>query len=234
MKRKTGISLLFWLISTQAWCVCRVPQPRMVCAEYSQSKAVVLAKLVGVTSVPKDDPDYFIYKLSVVRTLRGQAPQSIKLYEGNDSGRATFDWKLNKKYLLFLIQPNPATHNDWTIDGCGNSAPFAKADAVLRQLQGNPSARKDGIIAGMVGTDSWTKGVPGVTVRISGVHQTLEVKTDDNGRFSQVVPVGTYKITAVKNGTVIGAEPFSHENPEHVVIDSADVHRCNLLIHTNK
>lgn len=219
MKRELTILLIALLISSSAWCVCRVPQPRLVCAEYSQSKAVVIAKLVGITRVPKNDPDYSIYKLAVVRRLRGQVPQTFELYEGNDSGRATFDWNLKEKYLLFLEQGNnPATHGDWIVDGCGNSAPLANARATLRQIQHMSSMGKRGAISGMVSTDSWTTGVPGAAIGISGDHRTFEMKTDANGRFSQAVPVGVYTINASKNGKPIAAEPFGYEDPRHVVI----------------
>jgi hypothetical protein len=218
VKRKVTISLLFFLISSCAWCVCQVPRPRLVCAEYSQSEAVVIAKLISVTSDSKKYPSYFIYRLIVVKRLRGQAPQTFDLYEGNDSGRATFDWNQNGKYLLFLEQGSSVSHGDWIVDGCGNSAPLANASTTLQQIQHMSSVSMRGTISGMVGTDSWTTGLPGVTIRVSGNHRTFETETNANGRFSQVVPVGTYTITAKKNGESVAAEPFSYENPAHAVI----------------
>lgn len=218
MKKKLAISLLFFSFSSSAWCVCQVPRPRLVCAEYSQSKAVVIAKLIGVTSDSKEYPSYFVYKFAVVKRLRGRVPYSFELYEGNDSGRASFNWRLNKQYLLFLIQADPSTHYQWTIDGCGNSAPLSDAGATLRQIAHISSTDQDGVITGFVSTDSWTTGVPGATLAISGDRRTFETKTDANGRFSKVVPVGTYSITATKNGKPIPIEPFTYENPAHVVI----------------
>lgn len=189
----------------------------MVCAEYSQSKAVVIAKLISTTSDSKDYPSYFIYKFAVMRRLRGQAPQTFDLYEGNDSGRARFEWRLNEQYLLFLIQPDPSTHQ-WTIDGCDNSAPMPDAGATLRQIAHISSVDKAGTITGYVSTGSWITAVPDAVVKISGDGQVFDTKTDVNGKFSQVVPVGTYIVTVSKNGMPIEIEPLTYENPAHVVI----------------
>lgn len=216
--RKLAISLISCFVSSTAWCVCSVPQPRLVCAEYSQSKAVVIAKLIGSTSDSEDYPSYFIYRFAIVRRLRGQVPQTFDLYEGNDSGRASFEWKVNEQYLLFLIQPEPSTRNQWLIDGCGNSAPLIKASSVLTKIQAISREQKKGVISGMVGTDSWTTGVPGAVVKISGSDYDSETKTNAKGRFIQKVPVGIYTVTAAKDGTPISAEPFSYENPARVVI----------------
>lgn len=217
MKRALGI-FMFCLMSSLAWCVCQVPQPRMVCAEYFQSKAVVIAKLVGIISVPQDYPDHFLYKLVVIRQLRGQVSQTFEVYEGNDSGRASFDWKLDHKYLLFLYPGNAMEKDDWIIDGCGNSTPLADADAVLRKIQVLSPLQKNGLITGMVGTDIRTDGVPGVTIKISSAHHAFIVKTDAEGKFGRIVPVGTYQVTATKDETEIPPEPFSYEDPSHVVI----------------
>lgn len=218
MMRHAAFFILFCSIPISAWCVCNVPQPRMVCAEYFQSQAVVVAKLVGIKSVPQKWPDYFIYKLVTIRRLRGDVPQTFELFEGNDSGRAPFDWKVNEQYLLFLDQATPVTHNLLSIDGCGNSSPLADAANTFRKIRALSEFGDKGLISGMVGTDSWTTGVPGVAITISGDHHTFLVKTNAQGKFSEIVPVGVYQLTAMKDGINVLAEPFSYENPSHVVI----------------
>ena len=76
---------------------CNLPSPRLVCAEYFASKVVVEATLIKVSSVhSKDDPDDVlarVYTLKANRLIRGHLSDVFKVYEGNDSGRATFDWK---------------------------------------------------------------------------------------------------------------------------------------------
>lgn len=218
MKRKLIFPLIVLLISPCAWCVCQVPQPRLVCAEYSQSKAVVIAKLISATSDSKKYPSYFLYRLVVVKRLRGQVSQTFELYEGNDSGRPGFIWKLNEQYLLFLIRPDPPTLSQWTVDGCGNSAPIVDAGATLRQIAHISSADKTGTITGYVSTDSWSTAVPDAAVKISGNGRVFDTKTDVNGKFSQVVPIGIYTVSASKNGMPMEKELFTYENPADVVI----------------
>jgi hypothetical protein len=75
---------------------CRVPQPRLVCAEYFDSQLVVEATLIQTRELhAKEDPETvlaYVYTLRVNQTLRGKLDRTINVYEGNDSGRATFDW----------------------------------------------------------------------------------------------------------------------------------------------
>ena len=216
--KRAAFFVLFCSIPISAWCVCNVPQPRMVCAEYFQSQAVVVAKLVGIKSVPQKWPDHFIYKLVTIRRLRGDVPQIFELFEGNDSGRAPFDWKLDEQYLLFLNRPTSSTYNLPSIDGCGNSSPLAGAAVAFKKIRALSEFGDRGLISGMVGTDSWTTGVPGVAITISGNHRTFLVNTNAHGKFIKTVPVGVYQVTAMKNGINVLAEPFSYENPSHVVI----------------
>lgn len=216
--KKLAILLLSCLITSTAWCVCQVPQPRLICAEYTQSNAVVIAKLVGAASDSKEFPSYHVYKLDVIRRLRGEVPKTFEVFEGNDSGRAPFDWNLNQEYLLFLEKGARWSHYDDVIDGCGNSAPLADAGPVLKKIYEVSSERDSGTISGMVGTDSWTTGVPGAIIKISGGDYDSETQTNAKGRFSQKVPAGKYIVTAAKDGIPIPAGPFSYENPAHAVI----------------
>ena len=101
----SGIATLLLAGPTKG--LCNVPNPRLVCAEYFASKVVVEATLVKVRSVrAKDDPEgvlAYIYTLKSNRLIRGQINEVFQVYEGNDSGRATFDWIAGRKYLLFLF-----------------------------------------------------------------------------------------------------------------------------------
>ena len=88
-----GMILLVGLLGSQTFALCRVPQPRRVCAEYFHSKGVVLARLDGVTPVKDSFGDLAgaYFSMTVERGLRGQVPRLFRIYESNDSGRATFD-----------------------------------------------------------------------------------------------------------------------------------------------
>jgi len=63
---------------------------------------------------------------------------TFRVYEGNDSGRASFDWKIGKGYLLFLFKSHEnAMANAWALDGCGNSGPTSKSASVLQRYPPN-------------------------------------------------------------------------------------------------
>jgi hypothetical protein len=187
----------------------------MVCAEYSHGKAVVVGRLTQITAIPRGAPDYFVYKMDLVRELRGSVTPTFEIYEGNNSGRATFDWKRGTSYLLFLEVDDK---NRWAIDGCGNSAPLSKAGTALKQIQDGIDGKLPSTISGTVSTGSWTTGVPGVDVKISGTNGFWKIKTDAQGRFSAVVPPGDYEATASMDGRLIPAEPFGYENPQRLTI----------------
>ncbi len=126
-------TLLLVLLGIQAGALCNVPRPRLVCAEYFHSKAVVIARLAGTTTVKDDFDDVTgrYYSLTVEQTLRGEVPRLFRVYVANDSGRTTFDWKQGGSYLL----------------SCGNkrtTAPGSSTDAVIparRTAKRRPSIR---------------------------------------------------------------------------------------------
>src|SRR5580700_10014289 len=101
-----GIALSL-LLPLPTMAFCKFPQPRLVCAEYFASSLVVEATLVQTDMQhDKDDPEgisAYVYTLRVNRTLRGKAVGTVRVYEGNDSGRAPFSWVPGKDYLLFLF-----------------------------------------------------------------------------------------------------------------------------------
>lgn len=95
--------LLLILSSAATFGVCNLPQPRLVCAEYSQSDAVVITRLVKSQHVePKNDQDYQLYTFQVETVLRGSIPKQFVLWDENSSARLTFDVLRGRKYLLFV------------------------------------------------------------------------------------------------------------------------------------
>ena len=126
--------LLLTLLAGQAGARCNVPRPRLVCAEYFQCKAVVIARLNGVTPV-KDDYDDLTgtyYSMTVEQSLRGQVARTFRIYQANDPAGAKLDWKTGGSYVLFLRQQTP--NGSWTIDGCGNSGPSDSKQSALDQI----------------------------------------------------------------------------------------------------
>ena len=192
-----------------AFPVCRVPQPRTVCAEYINSQVVVIAKLLSIREV--GDNDGHFYSLATVTSLRGQVDSSFQVWEENSSGRATFDWKKGVEYLLFTSFSKQ--DRAWVIDGCGNSGPLSRSSAVLAAIKSMNLSAPYGEVEGMASTDSWTTALSDVTIRAVEDGKTFSAKTGQDGRFKIQLPVGHYQMTAIRAGWLLEPVPFSYENP---------------------
>ena len=206
------------LLVQSASAVCPVPQPRIVCAEYANSKAVVIATLRATRHIALErlDTDGYLYSLAVKTLLRGDVGSTFQVWEENASGRAAFNWKVGTDYLLFLrshvLKPVPGC----VIDGCGDSGPTSASATVLQAIKSAQASTSDGLVSGMVSTDSWTTGVPDVIVRAVGMRQRLSAKTDQGGQFLFRLPAGKYTLDAVRDGWSFRPEPFGYENPRNL------------------
>lgn len=200
---------------------CQVPQPRLVCAEYFTSQVVVEATLL---QTEKDDPVYpsaFVYTLRVSQVLRGNIAGMFRVYEGNDSGRATFGWVPGTEYLLFL--PYASTEQAWELDGCGNSGPISKVSMALSEITAIKAERADGVIYGEVrGSERLPfHSISGVHVEAEaqGTTGRYEATTNDKGEFQIKVPAGRYIVRASQNDTIFDMGHFRYEDPLMVRIE---------------
>jgi hypothetical protein len=204
----------------RAVALCGEPQPRLVCAEYYASQVVLDATLLKVEDVhEKDDPDGVdgrFYTLKADRILRGTIPETFRVYEGNDSGRASFDWSVGTRYLLFLF--TSSEEKAWSLEGCGNSAPVSQANAVLREIDRMNLNQRGGSIYGVVSGQTLSNPLSNIHLMIRGVTGSFEAATDHNGRFHVEVPSGEYKVEP--EYPPIPLEPYvlTYENPQHVKI----------------
>jgi hypothetical protein len=221
MKYILRLTILVALLAGQAMAVCSVPQPRLVCAEYFASRVVVETTLLRIRTLrDKGDPEgvaAFVYTLHADRVLRGDIPAEFQIYEGNDSGRATFSWKAGRSYLLFLFN---STHSKlWSLDGCGNSGPLANAKAVLAQIDAIQGHHDNGVIHGVVSEQALSVPIPGVHVEARGTDSRYKAITNAKGEFQMEVPVGQYKLRALRTGLSFQAADFSYEDPRNVRIE---------------
>ena len=190
--------------SATASCLRRIyEQPSTRCCE---ADAV---RVVG-------DVDGCYYSLASRSLLRVQIPPSFQVWEGNSSGRATFDWKPGTDYLLFMSYSR--RDRAWGIDGCGNSGPLNRSASVLAAINSVKANAADPVVDGMVSTDSWATGVADVTVRAIGNGMTFATRTDQAGRFRMRLSAGRYRLEAVRSGWSFGATPLSYENPDALVL----------------
>jgi len=200
---------------------CRLPQPRLVRAEYFASQLVVEATLVETRALPNaDDPlgiSAYIYTLRVNRVLRGKTAATLRVYEGNDSGRAPFDWVRGKKYLLFLFYA--PQDKSWELDGCGNSGPLSGAQLALAEIASIKTAHGSGSIQGIVSEQALSVPIPGVRIEATGKAGHFEATTDEKGEFRIDVPVGDYVVNATKAGLSFDKADISYEDPHRIRIE---------------
>jgi hypothetical protein len=208
------------IVVPPALAVCSRPQPRLVCAEYANSKAVVVATLRAARHVepPKLDTDGHVYTLSVKTLIRGEMGSTFQIWEENASGRVAFDWKVGTDYLLFLLRYSREPVGGWLVDGCGNSGPLNKSGAVLRAIEAAQANTSGGSIYGMVSTDSLDTGVPDIIIRAIGQGRRVSARTDQRGRFLLRLPTGKYTVEALRKGWSFGPDVFSYENPGNLSI----------------
>lgn len=220
--KKTIVLLSFWAIALapSAHAFCLEPQPRLVCAEYYASQAVVEATLIKIEPIiEKDDPEAIdgrFYTMRSDRVLRGTMHRVFSIYEGNDSGRATFDWKIGTKYLLFLFRS--PIGRAWSLDGCGNSNPAALAHVALGEINRINSSGLIGWISGKVSGETLSTPMPGVHLLIRGEASTYNVITDQQGTFRVAVSPGVYTVEPIQPPLPLEPDALTYENPGHIVI----------------
>lgn len=218
--RTCAVVLLLALLGGQAHAYCQVPRPRLVCAEYFQSKAVVVAKLTGVTP-KKDDYDDLVgtyYSMTVDQLIRGNVARMFRVYVANDSGRTTFDWKTGGSYVLFLREQT--SNGSWVIDGCGNSGPSDSKQSALDQIDLIDSTSKRAKIQGAVGGMSFAFPLTGVQIEARGPGGVITAETDAIGKFEMRVAPGKYQVRALSPGKTFVAADITYENPDNLVLEN--------------
>lgn len=201
---------------------CNFPQPRLVCAEYFASQLVIEATLVQTSELHDNgDPQgisAYVYTLRVNQALRGKISGTLRVYEGNDSGRATFDWVRGREYLLFLFPSEQ--QGAWALDGCGNSGPLDKANVALSEIAVIKAARGGGVIHGVVSEQALSTPIAGVRVEAQGPSGSYAATTNEKGEFQLSVPAGQYVVRATKAGADFDTADISYEEPRNVRIES--------------
>jgi hypothetical protein len=203
--------------------VCLVPQPRLVCAEYFASNAVVEATVIRsrVIHAP-DDPEgilAYVYTLHVNRVIRGPVGANIQVYEGNDSGRTSFEWVQKKTYLLFLFRGSHPKM--WEVDGCGNSGPLSQTTAVLSEIKAIQAYHHDdGVIHGVVSQPGSSIPIAGVRVEAIGSGRRYRATTNEKGEFQMRVPAGQYKVRGIDRSYSFAKDDLSYEDPRKIHIEA--------------
>lgn len=217
----TPFVALILMSAPSVMAYCQVPQPRLVRAEYFASQLVVEATLVQTRALhDADDPQgvlAHVYTLRVGRVLRGEAGVTVRVYEGNDSGRAIFGWVRGREYLLFLFYA--AEDKSWELDGCGNSGPLSGAKMAVAEIAAIKAARGGGVIQGVVSGQTLSIPISGVRIEAIGKTHRYEATTNGKGEFQIEVPAGRYVLRAIKGGISFDKDALSYADPRDIRID---------------
>ncbi len=212
--------LLLVLLGRQGGALCNVPRPRLICAEYFHSPAVVIAKLAGITTV-KDDYDDVTgtyYSMTIEQKLRGKASRLFRVYVPNEHMPAKFEWKTGEPYLLFLEKQTE--NGAWVIDGCGNSGPTDSKQSALDQVDMIDHTSNRAEIQGVVGGISYAFPLEGVQVEATGPGGVITAETNAVGKFEIRVTPGKYQVRALAPGKNFVAADLSYENPNNVLLEN--------------
>lgn len=237
MKHGVLLGIVSLLFAVPAMGFCQVPQPRLVCAEYFASKLVVEATLVKVKTIrDKSDPEgiaAFAYSLRADRVLRGQMEGVFRVYEENDSGRAGFDWKVGRRYLLFLLYLEH--EKSWGLDGCGNSGPVEESKSVFEQIDKIKNYQGEmGMIHGVVSEDALSSPIAGVRVEARGDNSVFRATTNAKGEFEIKVHAGRYSVHAITKGAAFVRSDFSYENTDNLRIEPGGCAQVQLARKSGK
>jgi hypothetical protein len=98
----------------------------------------------------------------IASVLRGKAAATLRVHEGNDSGRAAFGWVRGREYLLFLFYA--PEDKSWELDGCANSGPLTAAKMALADIASIKASHDGGTIQGIVSEQALSTPITGVRV----------------------------------------------------------------------
>jgi hypothetical protein len=220
MFRRVAVLITTVVSSLQVAAVCLQPLPRLVCAEYFRSKAVVVANLAGLTKVKDSYGDVTgtYYSMTVERNLRGDVPRLFRIYEANDSGRADFIWEIGESYLLLLLEQ--PSDQGWVIDGCGNSGPLEFRGKAIQQIDAISPTSTDAKIQGAVGGRSSSFPLAGVQVEVRGSEGVKTAQTGRDGTFEMQVTPGKYEVRALSTGKTFVPDELSYDDPGNLALQN--------------
>jgi hypothetical protein len=171
-----------------AYCPALTPK---VCSTLFRSDAVFVATVVSEKHVLSDDDlvDLWRYRVRVKRSFRGTAAGTVEVDTENTSGRRTLN--VGRDYLLFadMVKGRLLTASD-----CGPASDDSRIAENIREIE-RLLQLTSASVEGEVRTAPSGKGVPGISIGISGTGGTRRTASDINGAFRVALPPGHYRVT---------------------------------------
>lgn len=198
-----AITLAMGFITTIAAQPCDCA-PRASVEDSFISAAAVIAGKITATHRGKNAQgveDVNSVTMTVLRVYKGrtQAGASIKLAQGDGTACA---WRFDEtsvglEFLLYLTDENIRTAV-WTVPLCSRSDRWESSAADVRYLENRSAFRGRTRLAGLVSKwDGDPEPAAGVTVTLTGVERSFELKTDARGVYEVYdLPPGPYQVQA--------------------------------------
>lgn len=208
--------ILAALAGPPAQAIVPDPPPR-VCTEFDDSDAVFIGDVLserreGVTDA---NIDYAIsWRVRVVERFKGSLPRVVTVHTSDTSAREELD--VGRRHIIFAFRAHGGRLN---ISGGGNTRPApqsASAIAAVRRHLAHPPA--DATIAGQV--VAYRRFLEGTgPLRLEFMNSDGEVvrgRSDREGRFSQVVRPGVWRVRVAEPGWTSERGDYSYQDVENI------------------
>jgi hypothetical protein len=223
--RASAFCLAFLLfVASVAHGICPYPTPK-VCAKYFESDAVFLGEVLKREYVSGPDrgnvADWIQYTIRVKEVYRGHADAVEKVLTGNDS--ASWYGEPGMTHVLFVADGK-------TSSTCGPLDEAGYVPEILRQiraLQNAADATIEGEVFSRSGGWGGSSGTPAPGIRLAVQRGTEEFDsvTDQDGRFSFLLPPGTYTLI----GRELDPSDYSRQNVQHIKLEPGQCVQFQLL-----
>jgi len=172
-----------------AHAICAMPPPKP-CGAFFNADTVLLGTILSEDAV-SEGQEYLSYTVRVDRPLRGRLAETVALYTGNDSGRATPT--VGTQAVLFAYTQDGRLNIGCNEDSLSDPKNTAKVLSDIERLMRLPATTPASIEGQVLGQD-FQSGVAGVRIRVVGNKSEFHANTDTAGNFSLMVPAGTYHV----------------------------------------
>jgi hypothetical protein len=125
------IALLALVLATiEANAACLYERPQTVREEFSNSRSVVIGKVLYRSHMPQSGKYYDgeNYVVKVREILKGPPSKTVTVFCENSSGR--FPMTVGRTYLIFVYYDGR-----YQIDNCGNSGPVTKKKDLVKAVR---------------------------------------------------------------------------------------------------
>jgi hypothetical protein len=186
---------------------------------YFKSDVVLIGQVTSTDTIKDSGGDRkgWSYTLKVIKSYRGAAVPTMKVFTANDSGKLPLE--VGKTYLLFASQVDGRL----SIGYDEVSGELKDAQQALKDLDKIMARRPDqgGDVYGRITKrvfDPDTGGLGGIAVNIQGAAGSAHAMTDENGWFKVHVHAGNYSAMAANPSWKFQSQDMAWEDSDTFLV----------------